>query len=421
VKSQQVPTLKTEVIRASNRTPVIFFEIPASSGYTAEETVLLYGHLDKQPPLTDDWEAGLGPYTPVIRDGKLYGRGGADDGYATFSAVLALKSLIEQGVQHAHTFILIEACEESGSSDLSHYMELLSPRLGDVALIVCLDSGCGNYEQFWLTTSLRGVANGVLRVKVLDQAHHSGSASGIVPSSFRIARRLLDRIEDSETGKILVPELHVEIPQPRIDQAVECAKSLGDSIWNEFPTTGKLKTMGTDNADKLLNKTWRPTLSVTGASGLPPANIAGNVLRTETELKLSLRLPPSCNSVAAIAAVKALLERDPPHDAQVTFTPDADGPGWASPILSPWLEDSIQKASNAFFKKPALQIGEGGSIPFMGMLGKQFPKAQFVITGVLGPSSNPHGPNEFLHLEMGKRVTACVSHVLADFSKHFRK
>eukprot|EP01116_Phalansterium_solitarium_P000457 TRINITY_DN102_c0_g2_i1.p2 TRINITY_DN102_c0_g2~~TRINITY_DN102_c0_g2_i1.p2 ORF type:complete len:478 (-),score=207.75 TRINITY_DN102_c0_g2_i1:204-1637(-) len=415
VKAQEVPNLTIEVIREEGRTPVIFIEIPAAAGNKTSETILMYGHMDKQPPLTEAWDQGLHPYTPIIRDGKLYGRGGADDGYSTFAAVCSVKALLAQGVVTPRISIVIEACEESGSGDLDHYMTLLSPRLGDVGLIICLDSGCGNYEQFWLTTSLRGIVGGVLRVKTVEQGVHSGSSSGVVPSSFRVARQLFDRLEDSKTGKMLVPELFVDIPAPRIEQAKQAAQFLGDVIWNEFPLVKGSRPMGDDNTDRLLNKTWRPTLSVTGASGFPPAAVAGNVLRVETAFKLSIRLPPSADPARAGKAVKETLERDPPHGVQVVFEEETPMPGWASPILAPWLETSIQNASNAFWGKPAVQMGEGGSIPFMGLLGQQFPKAQFVITGVLGPGSNAHGPNEFLHLEMGKRVTACISQIVADF------
>jgi len=411
VKSQRVPNLKLEVVRLPGHTPLIFMELPANG--VENETVLLYGHLDKQPPLLP-WAEGLGPYTPVLRGGKLYGRGGADDGYAIFSSVSAIRVLQQQGAKYPRMVVMIEASEESGSPDLPHYIEHLKERIGNVSLVVCLDSGCGNYEQFWLTTSLRGVAMGILTVTVLKEGVHSGSASGIVPSSFRILRLILSRLENPETGEILCKELYVDIPQERIEQAKEAAKILNQQVHSEIPFVEGMKPVTTDPAELLLNKTWRPQLAVVGADGIPSLE-GGNVLRTHTAVKLSIRLPPTADAAVAVPALKKLLEENPPYGAKVEYTPIGAVAGWASPVLAPWLSESVNKASMAFYNKPCLQFGEGGTIPFMGMLGKQFPKAEFVIAGVLGPASNAHGPNEFLHIDMAEKVTACVAHILADF------
>jgi acetylornithine deacetylase/succinyl-diaminopimelate desuccinylase-like protein len=375
--------------------------------------------MDKQPPLTKDWEEGLGPYTPVIREGKLYGRGGADDGYALFAALSSIKTLQLQGVGHARCVILIEACEESGSRDLPTYISHLKDRIKIPSLIVCLDSGCGNYEQLWMTTTLRGLITADLKVQVLREGVHSGAASGIVPSSFRILRNLLNRIEDVETGKVLVPECHTNISEYRLKQTQQCAQVLGDVVHGEMPWPHASSTpVVPDNTELLLNKCLRPALAITGVDGMPPIETAGNVLRPYTAVKLSLRLPPGVDPAAAGAAVKATLERDPPYGAKVTCTLEKAAAGWASPELVPWLEESVKNASLAYFKKEAQYLGEGGSIPFMGMLGELFPKAQFVITGLLGPKSNAHGPNEFLEINMGKKLTCCVVSILADHANH---
>jgi acetylornithine deacetylase/succinyl-diaminopimelate desuccinylase-like protein len=408
-RSQPLPGMTLEVVRLPGRTPVLFMDVPGSR----PGTVLLYGHLDKQPPMTG-WEDGLGPWTPVLRDGKLYGRGGADDGYAAFASLAALRALQDQGVPHARCVVLIEACEESGSTDLPAYIERLKPRLGTPGLIVCLDSGCGNYEQLWATTSLRGIAAGTLTVEVLSEGVHSGDASGIVPSSFRVLRQLLARVEDGATGRVLLPELFVDVPDRRRAQAAAAAQVLAGDIHAKFPFVPGCRPMHSDPVELMLNRTWRPALSVTGADGLPPTASAGNVLRPRTSLKLSMRLPPTCEPNAALGALQAALESDPPYGARVTFRPDPPAAGWNAPELAPWLERSMDEASRAWFGAPACSMGEGGSIPFMAMLGEQFPRAQFLITGVLGPRSNAHGPNEFLHLDMARRLTGCVAQVVAD-------
>ena len=408
-KIAAVPGAKLEVLRIEDRTPVIFIDIPGS----IDETVLFYGHLDKQPEATG-WSEGKGPWIPVIEDDRLYGRGSADDGYAMFGAISAILAVREQGLAHARCIVLIEASEESGSPDLPPYLELLGERLGSPSLVVCLDSGCGNYEQLWLTTSLRGMTGGVLTVKVLEEAVHSGDASGVVASSFRILRTLLSRLEDEDTGAIVPRELHADIPEGRAEQAKVAAQALGDAVWNKFPFAAGMTPMSKDDAELLLNKTWRPTLSVTGLDGAPPPGGAGNALRTFTAAKLSIRLPPTTDAKAAGAFVKTLLEADPPYGAQVSFAVDKAGTGWNAPELPAWLARAVDEGSKMAFGKGVAQVGEGGSIPLMGLLSDAFPQAQFVITGVLGPHSNAHGPNEFLHIPMVKGVTVAVAQVLAE-------
>jgi acetylornithine deacetylase/succinyl-diaminopimelate desuccinylase-like protein len=409
VRAQAVPGLRLEVIQLPGRTPLLWMEVPGEG----DDTVLLYGHLDKQPPM-EGWNDGLGPWTPVVRDGKLYGRGGADDGYAAFACVAALQAMAQLRMAHARCVVLIEACEESGSYDLPGYIDALADRIGTPSLVVCLDSGCGNYDQLWVTTSLRGLVGGALTVTVLDEGVHSGAASGVVPSSFRIARQLLSRLEDERTGEILPPGLHVQIPAERRAQADAAAAVLGEAIAGSFPFAGDTQPVSPDPAEQLLNRTWRPQLAVVGAAGLPEPGHAGNVLRPRTTLKLSLRLPPTLDAAVASRVLHDTLTTDPPYGARVSFSAEQGTSGWSAPPLAPWLAESVARASRDAFGREACFQGEGGTIPFMAMLGERFPQAQFVITGVLGPRSNAHGPNEFLHLATGARLTACVAQVLAD-------
>jgi len=412
-KAQPIPGMVVEVVRLEGRTPLIFIEVPAANGGRDDDCVLLYGHLDKQPEMTG-WDDDLGPWKPVIKGDKLYGRGGADDGYAIFGSLTALLALQEQKAPHARCVILIEACEESGSYDLPAYVDHLADRIGKPSLVVCLDSGCGNYEQLWCTTSLRGLAGGNFTVKVLEEGVHSGDASGIVPSSFRLIRQLLSRLEDEASGRILLEGLYVEVPEERIAQARRSAEVLGTAVYDKFPFLPGMAPMADDLTELVLNRTWRPALSVTGVDGMPPLSSAGNVLRPHTSVKLSLRLPPTLDGKKAGEILRETLLRDAPNGAQVSLDLEKASTGWNAPAMSSWLTGAIDTASQEFFGQPAMYMGEGGTIPFMGMLGEKFPAAQFMITGVLGPHSNAHGPNEFLHIPMGKRVTACVARVIAD-------
>ncbi|MEN1958997.1 M20 family metallopeptidase [Luteimonas sp. MJ246] len=411
-RSQPIPGMQLEVVRLEGRTPLIFIDIPAANGGNADDCVLLYGHLDKQPEMTG-WDDDLGPWKPVLRDGRLYGRGGADDGYAIYGSLAALMALQEQKVPHARCVVLIEACEESGSYDLPAYVDHLADRIGQPSLVVCLDSGCGNYDQLWCTTSLRGLAGGNFSVKVLAEGVHSGDASGVVPSSFRLLRQLLSRIEDEATGRILLDGLHVEVPAERLAQARKCAEVLDTAVFDKFPFLPGMTPMSDDLTELVLNRTWRPALSITGIGGMPSLESAGNVLRPETAVKLSLRLPPTLDGKRAGELLQEALLRDPPNGAKLGLELEKASSGWNAPAMAPWLDSAVDAASQAFYKRPAMYMGEGGSIPFMGMLGEKFPGAQFMITGVLGPHSNAHGPNEFLHIDMGKRVTASVAQVIA--------
>jgi acetylornithine deacetylase/succinyl-diaminopimelate desuccinylase-like protein len=410
-KAQPIEGLTVEVVQLAGRTPVIYMEIPGEG----DDTVLLYGHLDKQPEMVG-WFEGLGPWEPVMKGDKLYGRGGADDGYAAFASLTAIRALREAGGKHSRCVVLIEACEESGSYDLPYYIDELKARIGTPSLVVCLDSGCGNYEQLWCTTSLRGLVGGDVRVEILTEGVHSGDASGVVPSTFRVFRQLMERLEDSATGRILPKQFHVAIPKQRQEQARTCGKVLGGPMWQRFPWVKGAKAMAKELQELVLNRTWRPFVEVIGAEGLPALEKAGNVLRPFTTFKLSLRIPPRCDQEAAIAHLKKVMTQDPPYGAKVTFSAEKASVGWDAPPLASWLEDACAEASKAAFGKPCVYMGEGGTIPFMGMLGEKFPAAQFMITGVLGPQSNAHGPNEFLHIPMGKRLTACVAMVL---QRHF--
>ena len=430
IEAQKVEGLTLEIVRLAGRTPVLFFEIAASSGTSSDtatvssQTVLMYGHLDKQPEFTG-WRNDLGPWTPKYEDGKLYGRGGADDGYAVYASIAAVQALKSQGAAHPRIVGLIEACEESGSYDLLPYVDALrapgNNRLGDVALVICLDSGAGNYDQLWLTTSLRGMASGTLKVEVLTVGIHSGDASGLVPSSFRIMRQVLDRLEDSATGRLLPASFHCEVPAERLAQARATAAILGEEVYKRFPwahydcggsTMFTLPTT-TDPEEALLNRTWKPTLSVTGAEGFPALKDAGNVLRPYTAFKLSLRLPPLVDAGEAVQKLKALLEDNAPYQARVTFENGGGATGWNAPSTAPWFERALNAASQAHFGAPCGYIGQGGTIPLMNMLSQGFPKAQMMVCGVLGPKSNAHGPNEFLHVPYAKKLTAAVAQVIA--------
>jgi len=395
-----------------DRSPLLVIDIPAHGlpEGTPDDTVLLYGHLDKQPPF-DGWRDGLGPWEPVLEGDRLYGRGAGDDGYSVFAALTAVAAVRAAGGAHHRCLVLIEASEESGSPDLPAHLEALGDQLGTPSLVVALDSGCGDWDHLWVTTSLRGLIDMTLRVEVLTQGVHSGGAGGVVPSTFRVLRHLLDRIEDPATGELTVPELHAEVPELRRHQATETAADLGD-LADHLPFVSGVRPVVADPVEQLLACTWGPALEVTGLDGAPPTAGAGNVLRPVTAARVSIRVPPVADAKSAAAAVVQRLAADPPYGARVTVEPGVAESGWHAPPDAPWLAEALQAAAAAAFDRPPRAMGDGGTIPFLGMLARRFPEAQFVVTGVLGPDTNAHGPNEFLHLPTARRVTTAVAHVL---------
>jgi acetylornithine deacetylase/succinyl-diaminopimelate desuccinylase-like protein len=413
IRRQQVPDGSLTILQDGDRTPLLLLEFPGSIG----DTVLMYGHLDKQPPMVG-WRDGLGPWTPYLApDGRLYGRGAGDDGYAVFTALATVKALKDHGQPHGRIVILLECSEESGSCDLPHYINTYAERLGTPSLVICLDSGCGNYEQLWSTTSLRGQTTLNLHIEVLREGVHSGLASGVVPNPFLILRKLLDRLEDVDTGGIRLRELHVPIPAERMRQAEMAAGVLGGAIVDDFPLLEGVHVLADNPVELLLNNSWRPALAVTGQDGMPSVARAGNVLLPQLTYKLSLRLPPTLAADQATAAVKRVLETEPPFGARVTVT-GSGTTGWNAPPLAPWLAAATDASSQEFFGNVACAIGLGGSIPFMAMLGERFPEAQFLITGVLGPHANAHGPNEFLHTPYAKQLNCCLVRVV---EAHYRQ
>lgn len=410
-QTHALPNMTMDVLTRKGHTPLLYIEVEGTA--QGDDTLLLYGHLDKQPEMTG-WSSDLGPWNPVLRDDKLYGRGGADDGYAVFGAMNALHILAQQNIPYHRAVIIIECSEESGSPDLSVYMEHLNARMGTPSLVICLDSWCGNYNQLWCTTSLRGCLFGDLSVSLLAEDVHSGDASGVIPSSFRVVRQLLSRLEDEQTGEIIPRIFHVDIPPDRLAQCKKIASLLGLSFYDHFPTHHHVSPVSNDPETLIINRTWKPMLSVIGAEGLPTLEHAGNVSRHKTTVRLSLRVPPTCPSKQALAALETLLCENKPYNAHVSLTNIEAMQGWNAPSVAPWLDDSLQQASSNYFGNQAIYTGEGGSIPFMSILGNQFPEAQFVVTGVLGPGSNAHGPNEFLHCPTAQKISCCMAQIIAD-------
>ena len=412
---REISGLKVEVVSLPSLSPVILAEAPATAGFRdGAATTVLYGHLDKQPPFTG-WREGLGPFEPVREGDRLYGRGVADDGYSLFCALGALEILERAGRGHGRSILIVEASEESGSSHLAPYLDLLSDRLAEApGLVVCLDSGAMSYDRLWTTTSLRGLVGATIRVDVLTEGIHSGGGGGVVPDSFRLLRQLLDRIEDAVTGEVLLEGCRVEVPAQRRREADELAGDLGEAALDRFPTVPGLRLAnGASVAEALLRRTWSASIAAVGMDGMPALEDAGNVIRPHTSCHIAMRIPPAADAGAVADELRQRLEDEAPDGARVAIEGLGAAPGFNAPEMAPWLKSACEEASRAYFGAGPGHMGEGGTIPFLSTLLASYPKAQFLVTGVLGPESNAHGPNEMLHIPTAKALTASVAEVLS--------
>jgi len=416
METQGIKGLQSTVYHDPGRWPLLRVDIPAFNG--GSRHILCYGHLDKMPHLdAAGWSEGLSATNPVIRGPKVYGRGTNDDGYNSFLVITALRYLEEHNLPHPKITILLETGEESSDEEITRYLHDLHDSIGDVDLICILDAESQDYETVWMCKSLRGVVAGVLSVKHLAVPCHSGMATGLVPSTFRIARELISRIENEKTGEILFPEAHVEIPQNRIDQCNAIAAHLGQGSVEIVTLLPGAKYLSEDFGQLLLNKAWKPGLAVTGQRGLPIVEEGSNVIRPETALKLSLRIPPGVDAEKCQAAMKKILEADPPYGATVEFKPLGAGCGWYGKDFDPLLDAAIKKATKAAFGAEPLYYGEGGSIPLCNTFQELWGKAQIIVTGCAGPDAKPHGYDESLDLPYTGKFTAVVASIFCDFAK----
>jgi len=410
--NQDISGMNYKTYRIDGKSPVLLVTIEG----TGPGEIIFYSHLDKQPSKPELWSDGLHPLKAVRRGPWLYGRGSIDDGYGGYLCASSVLLLQEAGIPHPRCTFLIETCEESGSFDLPPYLEALSEQMGDPDMVVVMDSGGPDYEHVWMTEALRGLVSGTLSVKVSHEGIHSGNSGGSIPSSFRIMRSLLDRVEDSTTGEVLIPEMHVEISPEVHDKATALAEVVGASIWEQFPTVDNLVPVADSTEEMIVAMNWEPTLCVIGADGIPAVQVAGNVLRTNTDLKLSFRIPPGVDSEAVISIVKETLEKDPPFGAEVSFIPDSCADGFHAPPLEGKVRDAIHEASMSLTGLPPLTTWTGGTIPFMAMMQRKYPEAMFLCTGTSGPGNNAHGPDEKMHIPSSKRLTAVLSSTIAAIS-----
>lgn len=397
------------ILEAPGLTPTLFFDIPANQH--VGQPVFFYGHLDKQPE-TQGWAEGLGPWEPVIREGRLYGRGSSDDGYSFYMALTAVYALKKHQQSYPRVVGLYETDEESGSQDLPHYLKQVAPLIGSPACLCILDLSCKDYQRLWHTQSLRGVVMFELHVKVLDRPVHSGVCSGLVPSSFAVMRALLDRLEDPLTGQIKLSAFHTTIPVEHEHAMTALANLLGDQLYQCFPYAQSTQPRTTDLVEAIKRMSWQPSLSILGQDGLPSLQNASALLRTHTALTLSFRIPPYVDSQKALQQAIDVLTHDVPCNAVVEIKNAKAEDGFDAPMGTPWLMQAMHDCSVEVFGHAPGQLFEGASIGTMKHFQQAFPNSPFLNTGVLGPLENAHAPNESIHLGYATQLTQCLARLL---------
>lgn len=415
INKLEISGIHRHVFHPEGVNPLIVYVVDPSEGAT--KNVMLYGHLDKQP-WGAGWEEGLLPTDPVIRGDYMYGRGSSDDGYSAFACMLAVKSVQTAGGKLPRVVLVLETEEESGSPNLLTLLALAEPVIQKPDACFCMDSGALDYDQLWLTSSLRGICIVDCQIEAGKVGYHSGETGGIIPETFRIARILLDRIDDSKTGEVC-KDFQVEVPDFKQKEADSLAEQYGEKLFRKYNVHEGVHYMQEDNIPELyLNNVWRPNLSITGAEGLPPIVAAGNVLRPTTTVRCSLRLCPTFDAHKANEILSEKLSKDPPYNAKITLHGGHAGSGWCQRQLDEWLHNSLNEAGKKFFDgKEYGSYGEGGSIPFLNELQKKYPDTQIVAMGLVGPGANIHGPNENINLVYAKKIVKTLAHVIGESGK----
>lgn len=406
-ESRKIKGMTVELQRSDMRTPLLFIEIAGER----DETVLIYGHLDKQPPMLP-WRDGLDPWNPVREGDLLYGRGLADDGYSIFAALGAVEAAQKSGAELPRVCVMIEGCEESGSPDLEHYVDVLKERIGAPSVVITLDSEDRDGDRLWLTQSLRGLVNGFLTVETISGTIHSGLATGVVPSATRILRMLLARIENPETGHILNEVISPPLSAAFREYADTVARDVSDYV-DTFELPEGLKVSADTLPELVANNLVRAGLEVTGISGLPEAEASGNVMVGKVTARLSLRIPPGVDPDTVAVELKQIFETDPPYGAKVSYELQSRGDwGYMAKPFSESMKKRVHAATKECFGTEPGLLGVGASIPFVQIMVNQFPNAEHVLTGILSQSSHAHGPNENMSISKVKRLTHFVAQFL---------
>lgn len=411
-RAQDIHGCKVEVLKDPGFSPFVFTEIAATpNSAKATSTFLMYGHIDKQPHGVG-WAPDIEPTSGLVRDGMLYGRGAVDDGYHSYACGIAIKALQRQGIAHSRIVILSECSEESGSVHLGHYVEQLAPRIGCPSAVFCCDAGGDDYETLWATTALRGTLRANVNVSLLKSGQHSGVFGGAFPDAFRVMRLLLARLEDPNTGKILLPELHTKIPVERQSEMTALAEKYGYLPGVSTELLDGVHPQTEDAYQMRVDTSWAPCMTVVGVDGLPSIDKASPVLHPFVKLAVVIRIPPLVSADVAVSAVKEALERDPPYGAKVEAVVTGYS-GWNAPEMKANLKDACERSCQTYFcGNPVAKQCAGGGIPLVNMLNEMFPEAALLVTGALGPGGNMHGPNEALNLEHVQKFTACLAMIM---------
>lgn len=387
-----------DVLTVSGGAPAVVAHWPAPLG---TPTVLLYAHHDVQPTGKQaDWSSA--PFEPTERDGRLYGRGAADDKAGICAHLAALRAF--DGAPPVGVTLFVEGEEEVGSPTFTAFLETYRDRL-EADVIVVADSANWTLETPAVTTSLRGLVECYVEVSVLASAVHSGMFGGPIIDALTSLIRLLATLHDAK-GDVAVPGLmadhasDVDYPEERFRAEAGLLEGV------ELSGTGSLP-------DRLWTK---PALSIVGIDA-PTIADAANILVHTARAKISLRLAPAQGPRAALDALRAHLESHAEFGARVTVTDGAVGGGCDLDSSAP-AYDAARSAFGEAFDRPLVEIGMGGSIPFIADFAELFPEATVLVTGVEDPDSRAHGVDESLHLNQFAQVCLAETLLLEKLAQH---
>ena len=415
-KSLNIKNAEINLLQDSGHTPMVFIEIPASRK-NDNRTVIFYGHYDKQPYGTG-WDKDKSPTNPVIVDGRLYGRGSADDGYASFSILTAIKTCQEFNCLMPRICCLFEGAEESTDADLKYYFDKLIPILGDnVVAFIPLDSGCPDYDRLWMANSLRGIVDIDVNIQTLDQESHYGpEASGIIAENLFLMRKIYDGLVDSTNGEFKLEEFKIaedKIPAIVMEQMQKEIEIVGDNFIKNIPLYEGVSPLKTDVKELMINNRWKPSCFILGIDNCPKTEDRGFGVSSGINVRMSIRIPPTVDKNKAIEALKKALSDNIYFGAQVKLGYLDYGEGVLLANMSNKVKNILNKASLEFFGNESVFTGVGGSIPFIGYFQSKYPNTDIICTGIVGSDSHEHGPNENLNIEACKKMVCVLCYFLS--------
>ncbi len=372
-------------------------------------TVLIYGHMDLQPVVLENWRTD--PHEPTIVGDRLYARGAADDMGGWVSHIGALEAWFNvAGELPCNVKLLIEGEEEIGSPNLERFMDA-HPDVFESDVMVLTDCENPSVDVPGLTVSLRGLMEVVLVAKALEADGHSGLWGGMVPDVSLALCRSVSRLCD-EDGRMAVGRVQVPPEWSQAAWDVPLTEEVFKKGAHLIDGVSALPDRGTPPAEWM----WRqPSITVV-ATTLPTPAQKKNALRSEASMTLSVRLAPGQTADEMYAAIEQVVMTNPPAGVELSLERKGwDGEGWLYTPKGPAF-DCADRAYVKAWGRPMVQVGVGGSIPFVALFGRRYGDLPLILNGVMDPETTAHGPNESMHLGVFRKAILANVHLLDELS-----